>query len=314
MFRRCLLTALLLGASPPAFAQQPSLEAGAPPLAEQRYLTGRNLYRQGNLEGAAEEFRTAFDLFPESPKLAFNLGRVSERLGRLADAADYYRAYLRLAPEAADRAEIEALVVSLDRRLADQQGTLVLTTEPLGAAVFVDGATTAAGRTPLTVRLAPGEHALRVVLDGHETALRTLDLAAGQRSALTLRLVPVEAAPPPPPPPGPRAARTPDDGAWMPWAVVGVGGAVTVTGAVLLAQAFGAADDRDALLSEGGSVDEARGLDDDARLYQGLGWAGVGVGLVAVGGGLAWWLLDDEDATVSLGPWGPAGAAAQVRF
>ncbi len=207
-------------------------------------------------------------------------------------------------------------MASLDRRLDDQQATLVLTTEPVGAEVFVDGGATAAGRTPLTVRLAPGEHALRVALDDHETALRTIDLAAGQRSAITLRLEPAEAAAPPaPPPPGPRATRTPDeDAAWMPWAVVGVGGAVTVTGAVLLAQAVGAADDRDALLREGGSVDEAQGLDDDARLYQTLGWAGVGVGLAAVGAGLAWWLLDDEDATISLGPWGPAGAAAQVRF
>lgn len=318
MLRRTLLAlACTLAAPPLASAQtRPSLEEGAPPLAEQRYLTGREMYRQGNLEGAVEEFRTAFDLFPTSSKLAFNLGRVSERLGRTAEAANWYRTYLKLAPEAPDRAEIEALVASLERRLTAQQGTLVVTTEPLGAAVFVDGATTAAGQTPLTVRLAPGEHALRVTLEGHRTALQTINLEAGQRSAMTVRLEPMEAAPPPEDPP-PVVDRAPaDDGAvrWLPWAVMGAGAAVAGTGAFFVAKAFDAQDERDATIQDGGSVEDAKAADDDARTFQTVGWIGVGVGVAAIGGGLAWWLLDTGDATVSLGPWGPAGAAATVRF
>ncbi len=313
-----LALACALACAPAALAQpQPSLEAGAPPLAEQRYLTGRNLYRQGNLEGAAEEFRTAFDLFPESPKLAFNLGRVSERLGRIAEAARWYRAYLELSPEATDRAEIEALVASLERRLDAQQGTLVVTTEPLGAAVFVDGATTPAGQTPLTIRLAPGEHALRVTLEDYDTALQTIDLEAGQRSAITLRLEAAEAAPPPADPPPVVDRRPTDDGAprWLPWAVVGAGAAVAGTGAFFVTRAFDAQDERDAAIEDGGSVEDARAADDDARTFQTIGWIGVGVGVAAIGGGLAWWLLDDDgDAAVSVGPWGPAGAAATVRF
>ena len=56
----------------------PRLEPGAPPLAEQRYLIGREQYREGNLENAASEFQSAFEIFPQSPKLAYNLARTLE--------------------------------------------------------------------------------------------------------------------------------------------------------------------------------------------------------------------------------------------
>lgn len=107
--------------APPQHAAAPvaehSLEAGASEMAVKRYLIARELYLQGNLEGAASEFQGAFDIFPESAKLAFNLARCHERLGNSDRAIVFYEKYLERAPaNAADREDIERLLSALKKR------------------------------------------------------------------------------------------------------------------------------------------------------------------------------------------------------
>ncbi len=94
------------------------LEVGASPMAVKRYLIGKELYLQGNVQGAAQEFQGAFDIFPRSAKLAFNLARCYERLGKTREALKYYEEYLKLAPpDAADRADIQRLTEAMRKRL-----------------------------------------------------------------------------------------------------------------------------------------------------------------------------------------------------
>lgn len=101
----------------PAPVDAHSLEAGASQMAVKRYLIGRELYLQGNLEGAAAEFQSAFDIFPQSAKLAFNLARCHERMGNNAKAIGFYEKYLELAPAGApDRGDIEKLLAAMKKR------------------------------------------------------------------------------------------------------------------------------------------------------------------------------------------------------
>ena len=60
--------------------------------------------------------------------------------------------------------------------LARLRPQLVLTSEPVGAEVFVDGAQTAIGRTPLTLPLSEGEHTLRFTAAGHRPVQETVTL------------------------------------------------------------------------------------------------------------------------------------------
>ena len=150
------------------------LESGAPDIAEARYKIGRKLYLSGKLQEAEREFRSAFDLFPRSAKLAFNLGRVNERLDRGADALRFYRAYLKLAPKATDRVEVSKLVSTLEARLERGRPELVVTSVPAGAKVFIGAASEPAGTTPLSVRVSPGSHAIRLELPEHAPALGTV--------------------------------------------------------------------------------------------------------------------------------------------
>lgn len=97
----CLLAASL--AAPVARAEPdvpPSNQEGkeAPPEAIELYLRGREHYRAGRYRAAITDLKAALRLDPGSPNLMYNVARVSELLGNLDEAIDYYRRYLKSLP------------------------------------------------------------------------------------------------------------------------------------------------------------------------------------------------------------------------
>ena len=90
-----------------------SLGPDAPNVAEQRYKIGIDLYRQGKFEAAANEFRVAQGLMPDSPKLAYNLARSLERAGETDDAIAQYERYLDLSPDAEDADDVKRVIETL---------------------------------------------------------------------------------------------------------------------------------------------------------------------------------------------------------
>ena len=185
---RLALSVLLLLPAGSVAQDAADLEAGAPDIAVKRYQIGRELYRDGKLEQAEAEFRSAFDLFGTSPKLAFNLGRVNERLGRLADAVRFYQKYLELKPKAADRETVQQVVATLLSRLERDRPELVVTTAPAGAQIFLGAAKESAGVSPLTLRVESGSHAIRAELEGHASAAGTVNVVKGKPAAIALTL------------------------------------------------------------------------------------------------------------------------------
>jgi tetratricopeptide (TPR) repeat protein len=89
---------------------------GAEPSARELYERGAQAYRESRHDEAAALFRQAFELEPHA-ELAYNLGRALEAAGHLRSAVQSFRDYLRLAPDAKDRPEIERRIENLERRL-----------------------------------------------------------------------------------------------------------------------------------------------------------------------------------------------------
>ena len=98
-----LATVLGLAASP---ARAPSAE-------EQRlYDDGVRAFQAGDARGAEKAWKAGYAV-AHDPAFLVHIGEAQEKAGAPAEAADSYRRYLREAPDAVDRADIEQRLARL---------------------------------------------------------------------------------------------------------------------------------------------------------------------------------------------------------
>jgi tetratricopeptide (TPR) repeat protein len=105
-------SAVVLLYAPTAEAQQKRQEA--PPEAIELYRSGRKHYEAGRYRQAVVDLKAARRLDPASPNLIYNVARVSELLGNLDEAIDYYGRYLKLLPRS-EKEERERIRAALRR-------------------------------------------------------------------------------------------------------------------------------------------------------------------------------------------------------
>lgn len=169
--------------APPASAQDDAREK-----AKAAFVEGRARYAAGDFAEALAAFREANTLAPH-PLMLFNIAQVFEAMENLPAAIEQYGEYLATGPKDAEavRAKVAALRATLDSWPAVQIETM-----PAGAAVRVgDAANPPRGTAPMTLRLPARPHTLLLSLPGHEDVERRIQLKAGDRSALTVAMVPI---------------------------------------------------------------------------------------------------------------------------
>lgn len=181
--RRARLAAFFVGAC--LLFGAPFREARAAGEADRLFQLGRRASEMG-------KFATACSLFRESNKLEpavgtlLNLGDCEEQQGHIAAALDYYQDALsrlsvtddRLAPL---RVRIEALEQRsghLDLKLG--QGA------PEDAKVIIDGEVISSERRTKPLILAAGAHLLQVTAVGYRGSRQVVELATGEKKALTV--------------------------------------------------------------------------------------------------------------------------------
>jgi tetratricopeptide (TPR) repeat protein len=78
-------------------------------------------YRRGMTHYQLSEYREALSAFKEAfrvkndPAFLYNIAQCHRKLGHAQDAITFYRTYLRRAPRAANRAEVERQITELER-------------------------------------------------------------------------------------------------------------------------------------------------------------------------------------------------------
>lgn len=239
-FRRLLSLTVVLcaGAATAQEAPPAAAEPSAADVARARTLfdDAVDALREEDYPTALAALQTSWALNPR-PIVMFNIANCQRALFDYPAAIASFQTYLEVgaATEPADRMEdARGRIAELEARV----GQVVLTVDPPGAQVLVDGRD--AGTTPLhePLRLGPGSHVLELRRDGFESFRRELTVEQGERVEVVAVLVPaapVVAAPAEPPevPLEPPAEEPADGGvasSWWLWTIVGavvVGGAVT---------------------------------------------------------------------------------------
>jgi tetratricopeptide (TPR) repeat protein len=86
--------------------------------AREHLQRGMRLYDLGRFDEAIKEFEAAYQ-YQDGPVYLFNLAQAHRRAGNDAKALELYRTYLRKAPDAPDRDQIERRIAALEKALAD---------------------------------------------------------------------------------------------------------------------------------------------------------------------------------------------------
>jgi len=167
---------------------------------------GKRAYVKGKYDDALIAFEAAYEAFPQ-PKHLYNMARCHEQQGKLAKAADFYEQYLREAPDAEDREDVETRAELLTKKLTKTMGRLEILSTPVGAVVKLSGEGTSKNvKTPWSGWLAPGGYDLTAMLDEHEELTRKVAFVAGERKKAELKLVPEGGKEPEPPADEPKVA------------------------------------------------------------------------------------------------------------
>ena len=88
-------------------------------LAKQHFEAGARHFDLAEYEKALEDFKEAYRLRPDATFL-YNIAQCHRKLGHVDEALTFYRNYLRRAPEAPNRGEVERRLQELE---AEQQAT-----------------------------------------------------------------------------------------------------------------------------------------------------------------------------------------------
>jgi PEGA domain-containing protein len=188
-----VLVAFVVAMAPPAHAQSDDAKKQAQAL----QVEGVRLLQKGDNRGALAKFNEAFALV-QSPKIMFNMGKAYRALGDDVEALRAYDTFLDEAPYApkASRAEAEREVQTLRPKLA----YIEVEAEDSGSTVRIDGRDM--GKTPLVraVVVAPGAHEVKVEKTGMVTEKRSVAPIAGQKVRVVVKLSAVPAPEPAKPP------------------------------------------------------------------------------------------------------------------
>jgi PEGA domain/Tetratricopeptide repeat len=171
----------------------PTLALADEPAARRLFLEGNRLLEQQDFAGALERYDRAWAEYP-NPRILINRATALTKMGRLHEAANSYAAYLRdPRAEASRMSAVRTELAALDARV----GQLEIGVAEPGAMIVLDGVDLGPSPQELVLRVAPGRHELAARKSGYTPAQAQVTLAAGERRAVVLDLVPVPEAPSP---------------------------------------------------------------------------------------------------------------------
>jgi len=290
------LALVVAAGSSVAGAQSTSPKAPSP----DELRVARELFQDAYKDEQEKRYAQALEKFQrvaavkESASVRYRIGSVLESVGRLRESRDAFRALAASKPtlplpeqEIADSAAERAhqLDKKIPRILLQLQAN-----PPPDVRVSIDGAPVPATTTPRPVELDPGEHVVQARSPTTHPSESRVNLSEGSEVGVVVVLAPLTTAKAVTTPTAPpEADKAPRGDRTLAYVALGAGGALLVTGVVLLAVREGDISEIEKECRDGscpiGKKADLESTHDRAALFGPLG-IGVGlVGLAAIGAG-----------------------------
>ena len=113
-----------------ASGETPPAPTEAQVKAQEHYKHARELYQVGSYREASAELEAALVLDPAAKELVFNLGVVSEKLGKFDEALRYFRHYAEMNLSPAEKQRADGFI----KRLEGAKNEVVVVAPPPGPA------------------------------------------------------------------------------------------------------------------------------------------------------------------------------------
>jgi len=167
----------------PQAQQAPQAPADPKELAKKAYAEGKEYYEKGDYQKALDSFLSAYNYVP-NPFVYISIAHSYDKLGKCLEARDYYLKYMKEKPDAGNIPEIKEKIAELEAR----KGKVTIKSEPDGASITVDGEVLEL-KTPATIELKGGDHALALNKDGYimETKAFTVPICGEVEVQATLQ-------------------------------------------------------------------------------------------------------------------------------
>lgn len=302
---------------------------------------GKKLYKKKKFEDAIVAFDLAYNTAPQ-PRHLYNIGMCHEQLGDLFTAMEFIQRFVDETTDPAEKEDAQAVADILRGKLQRTSGQLEVTVKPAGAVVHLKGVRELTGKAPMAAWLEAGTWQLQVAKDGYDAQNMEVVIATGETAKRSLRLESLAAKELRQAEEEERAAdakeakaeaakaaerRKADEQAaataaaeearrravadagkpgLAALAAWGIGGALLVAGGAFALLASTADADLTAMKSEVHPKSAIKDQHETASVRQTVAVALTGAAVVAAGGGVALWLLQDPGAptTASAGPAG----------
>jgi tetratricopeptide (TPR) repeat protein len=250
-------------------------------------------YAEGDVEGAIALYHEAMS-YVRDPAFAFNLAQLYDSIDRHPEAYRFYGQFLDLYPGAEQADAVRSRREELSALLESDYARLVVTTQPAGAEITVEGPemTVAYGPSPVDDYVAPGPITIVAEGLGYQPETTERIALAGVRLEVDFGdLRPVEE--------GGVSGRT-----VLGWSLIGVGAATAATGVFFWLESDSSQDEYEAERQRIGTdagasltLSTFEQLQSDAEDQALLGNLLVPIGVAAVAGGVVVLLLDSGTET-----------------
>jgi hypothetical protein len=271
--------------------------------ARAKFQQGIELEHAGNWAGALSVFREVGQV-RMTPQVRYHIATCEEKLGKLVVALGGYELALSdaegMQPEFI--AEVEAAIAQLKGRipkLVIQRGE-----GADAASIELDGVTLGNSSIGVETAVDPGPHTVSATAPGRARFTQTVSISETETHALSVTLQPLATDAPPPPPvlDQPAVAEEPKlKYGIAPYILGGVGAASLVTSGIffyLNQSAVSDLEDRcpdhDCSTLDKEAWSSAQDDYDSAKTKEVVAWVSGGVGVAALGAGVALYLLDHK--------------------